>query len=109
MALWLKPCFLSAETLPQGQNGDAYLLRLILHDWSDADCVAILKSIRKAMGATRCRLLIVEASIDCWCHFQLLQQCTIMHCLFRAMSKLGPSTLFCTVMHMCPRTFIRQQ
>lgn len=40
-------------------GGDAYLLSNILHDWDDAHCVRILRSVRKAMapGAT---LLINE-------------------------------------------------
>jgi hypothetical protein len=39
---------------------DAYLLKYILHDWDDDECVAILRSCRKAMGAGS-RLLVVEA------------------------------------------------
>ena len=30
---------------------DLYLLKMILHDWSDAECVALLKNIRRAMNA----------------------------------------------------------
>lgn len=34
----------AADTLPKAQGaGDAFILRNILHDWSDADCIAILK------------------------------------------------------------------
>lgn len=35
------------ESVPAG--GDAYLLSVILHDWSDDDAVVILESIRKAI------------------------------------------------------------
>ena len=43
-------------------DGDAYLLRLILHDWSNEDSIAILNSVRHAMGSAKAKLLIVEAS-----------------------------------------------
>ena len=62
-----------AETMPIGEDGDAYLLRLILHDWSDSDSIAILSSIRQAMGNAKTKLLIVEvcihscSSCDCAC------------------------------------------
>ena len=45
-------------SVPDGH--DAYLLKYILHDWDDEECVAILRSCRKAMGAGS-RLLVVEA------------------------------------------------
>ena len=35
------------ERVPEG--ADAYLLKSILHDWEDAECVAILRVIREAM------------------------------------------------------------
>lgn len=35
------------ESVPPG--GDCYTLRLILHDWDDADAMRILKSVRRAM------------------------------------------------------------
>ena len=35
------------ERVPEG--ADAYLLKSILHDWPDAECVAILRVIREAM------------------------------------------------------------
>ena len=43
-------------------DGDAYLLRLILHDWSDEDSIAILSSVRHAIGKAKARLLIVEVT-----------------------------------------------
>ena len=55
----VQPC---AETLPAGADGDAYLLRLILHDWSDEDSIAILSSVRHAIGKAKARLLIVEVT-----------------------------------------------
>jgi hypothetical protein len=48
------------ESVPVG--GDAYLLRHILHDWNDAQCLTILGNIRKAM-LPRAKLLIVESVI----------------------------------------------
>ncbi|KAA1465903.1 S-adenosyl-L-methionine-dependent methyltransferase [Dentipellis sp. KUC8613] len=41
------------------QGRDIYHIRQVLHDWPDADCVKILKNIRKAMGPNS-RLLINE-------------------------------------------------
>jgi hypothetical protein len=46
------------QAVPSG--GDAYVLKRILHDWSDAQCVQILRNCRAAMG-TNARLLIVDA------------------------------------------------
>jgi SAM-dependent methyltransferase len=41
---------------------DAYLLRKILHDWDDGDCLRILQTIRHAV-TPRGRLLIVDAVV----------------------------------------------
>jgi hypothetical protein len=46
--------------LPTG--ADAYLLRKVLHDWDDADCLRILGALRRAV-TPRSRLLIVEAVV----------------------------------------------
>src|SRR5262245_34757878 len=43
------------ESVPRG--ADAYLMKSILHDWEDDDCVTIIKRCREA-GARR--LLVVE-------------------------------------------------
>jgi hypothetical protein len=48
------------EAVPE--NGDAYILRHIVHDWSDHDAVAILKNCKKAMSPGG-KVLIVEAVI----------------------------------------------
>jgi hypothetical protein len=45
------------ETVPP--NGDAYLLKFILHDWNDEQSLVILKNIASAMNNTA-KLLIVE-------------------------------------------------
>jgi ubiquinone/menaquinone biosynthesis C-methylase UbiE len=47
-------------SVPDGH--DAYLLKYILHDWDDEQCVAILRSCRRAIKADG-RLLVVEAVI----------------------------------------------
>ena len=44
-------------------GGDAYIMRHILHDWSDDDSVAILTNCRKAMNAGG-KILVVEAVIQ---------------------------------------------
>jgi hypothetical protein len=48
------------EAVPTG--GDAYLLKRILHDWGDEQCVRILRCCRKAMGP-RARLLVIDAIV----------------------------------------------
>jgi len=40
-------------------DGDLYLLKLILHDWGDADAIAILKTIRRAIRPNG-RIAIIE-------------------------------------------------
>jgi O-methyltransferase domain/Dimerisation domain len=48
------------ERVPDG--ADAYLLKSILHDWEDAECVAILRVIRNAMSEHGV-VLIVERDL----------------------------------------------
>ncbi|MFE3755454.1 methyltransferase [Nocardia tengchongensis] len=45
------------DTVPKG--ADAYLLKHIVHDWSDADAERILRTVRTAMES-EARLLIIE-------------------------------------------------
>ncbi|MGH3808263.1 MAG: methyltransferase [Pseudonocardiaceae bacterium] len=45
------------HTLPA--NGDVYVLSRILHDWTDEDCVRLLRVCRTSMSSTS-RLLIIE-------------------------------------------------
>jgi hypothetical protein len=49
------------DAVPEG--GDVYLLKSILHDWNDDECVTILTSCRKAMRADG-RIVVVEMMID---------------------------------------------
>ena len=51
--------FFDAATIPRGRNGDAYVLRIILHDWSDSEVVAILKNIRAAIGSSAAASVII--------------------------------------------------
>ena len=43
-------------------GGDVYLLKHVLHDWSDDECVTILRHVREAM-ATDARVVVVEMLI----------------------------------------------
>lgn len=45
------------ESVPAG--GDAYLLKSVLHDWEDDECLRILRTCRQAM-ATGTTLLVIE-------------------------------------------------
>lgn len=49
------------ESVPAG--GDTYLLKHILHDWNDEECVQILRNVREAM-APGGRVLVVEMLIS---------------------------------------------
>jgi hypothetical protein len=48
------------ETLPEG--GDAYVLKAIIHDWEDAESIAILQGCRRAI-APHGRLLVIEREL----------------------------------------------
>ncbi len=48
------------ESVPAG--GDVYLLKHILHDWSDDECVKILKNVHAAM-TPEARVVVVEMPI----------------------------------------------
>jgi hypothetical protein len=48
------------EAIPP--DGDAYILRHVLHDWSDERCLAILRVCRAAL-VPHARLLIIEQSV----------------------------------------------
>ena len=48
------------QSVPTG--GDAYVLKRILHDWSDEQCVRILRCCREAMGE-HARLLVVDVVV----------------------------------------------
>jgi hypothetical protein len=45
------------KSVPAG--GDLYLLRYVLHDWNDAECVQILQNCRNAMGRNA-KLCVLE-------------------------------------------------
>jgi ubiquinone/menaquinone biosynthesis C-methylase UbiE len=44
------------------EGGDAYLIRHLMHDYDDADCVRILTSVRRAMRPDA-RVLVLEAPL----------------------------------------------
>jgi hypothetical protein len=48
------------KSVPKG--GDAYILKRILHDWNDQQCVKILRTCREAMDE-RSRILVVDAVV----------------------------------------------
>jgi hypothetical protein len=50
----------NAKTIPQG---DAYIMKSILHDWSDDKSINILKSLRAAIHEQQATLFIVELVI----------------------------------------------
>ena len=46
--------------MPSGH--DLYLLKSVLHDWSDEDCLRILESVRAALGPGG-KLLVIDTVI----------------------------------------------
>jgi len=55
----------AAGTIPPGRDGDAYVFRLIFHDWDDESTVKILRAVLQAAGGKRVTLLIVEVAAPC--------------------------------------------
>ncbi|BAR55611.1 putative methyltransferase [Bradyrhizobium diazoefficiens] len=48
------------ESVPEG--GDAYVMRVVIHDWDDDEAIAILKACRRAMRETA-KLVLIERII----------------------------------------------
>jgi hypothetical protein len=65
------------ESVPEG--GDAYIMKFVIHDWNDEQCITILKNCRKAMQPQG-KVLIVEMvlpegnapSVGKWMDLQML-------------------------------------
>jgi hypothetical protein len=55
--------FFEAASLPALRDGDVLNMRLILHDWSDADSIAILTNLRTAIGTARVTVALVEMCV----------------------------------------------
>jgi hypothetical protein len=49
------------DTVPSG--ADAYLMRVVIHDWDDEEALAILKVCRRAMR-TGAKLLLIERVVE---------------------------------------------
>lgn len=63
-------------------DGDAYVLSMILHDWSDVDAAAILGNVRAAMKPTG-RILVIDTVIPDGdtAHFGKLLDIVMLACL----------------------------
>jgi hypothetical protein len=56
--------FFRPETLPKPEGPrNAYVMRQILHDWDDQDCVRILRSLREVIAESGSTLCIVEVRV----------------------------------------------
>jgi O-methyltransferase/methyltransferase family protein len=51
--------YVAGDMFDQVPSADAYSLKMILHDWNDAECVEILSSLRRASSG-RARVFIIE-------------------------------------------------
>jgi precorrin-6B methylase 2 len=49
------------EAVPEG--GDAYILKMVIHDWGDGEATAILRACRRAMAPSG-TLLVIERVLD---------------------------------------------
>ena len=49
------------ESVPAGHG--AYTLKRILHDWSDAHCVRILRRCREAIGVGKGKVMVIDAVV----------------------------------------------
>ncbi|KAI8619489.1 O-methyltransferase-domain-containing protein [Chytriomyces sp. MP71] len=56
--------FFKRESIPTFQDGDAIVLRYILHDWSDDLTREILKNVRLAIGNSKASLLLLETCLQ---------------------------------------------
>jgi len=59
LALQQRCQYVAGDMFKAVSKADAYSLKMILHDWNDAECIEILSNIRKAAPAAA-RLFIVE-------------------------------------------------
>jgi hypothetical protein len=55
--------FVGGDFFKEVPSADLYLLRLILHDWSDEECLTILRNCRRAIKPDG-RLFIIEHVLD---------------------------------------------
>lgn len=51
--------YLSGDMFNEVPNSDAYLMKMILHDWSDTECLKIISNIQKA-SSPGSRLFVIE-------------------------------------------------
>jgi len=49
-------------TTPAPEGGDVYLIRHLMHDYDDRDCIRILANVRRAMRP-QARVLVLEAPL----------------------------------------------
>lgn len=59
LALSTRCRYLAGDMFVSVPPADAYMLKMILHDWNDDECVAILRGLH-ARGNPECRVFIVE-------------------------------------------------
>lgn len=52
--------YIGGDMFKQVPAADAYSLKMILHDWNDEECVAILTNLRKAAPSAEARVFVVE-------------------------------------------------
>jgi C-methyltransferase len=55
--------FFDSDALPKAKDGDAFVLRYILHDWGENDCARILSNLATSMKGTNARLFIAESAM----------------------------------------------
>ena len=48
------------DGVPEGRDGDVYVMRVVIHDWPDEEAIQILTNVRSAMGDKDARLVLIE-------------------------------------------------
>jgi hypothetical protein len=103
-------------------NVDVYVLKRVLHNWKDEDCLSILKNVRQAMGKES-KLLIIEGVVpeDTSRHFSkdtdLFLMTLFAGCERTAnefdllaqksnlqITRIFPTSTFLSIIELCPNT-----
>ncbi len=66
--------FFDVNTIPKLPESSAFVLRNILHDWSDDECLSILSNLRQAMPSEKSTLVLIELGLGFDANGHVLEQ-----------------------------------
>jgi hypothetical protein len=55
--------FFDVETVPKAKDGDVFMMRFVIHDWTSPNVMKILRSMRNAIGQANASLIIGETAM----------------------------------------------